>query len=292
MAAIKNQTNYEQQIEILRSRGCIIQDENLAKDILSKTNYYRLTAYFLPFKLSDDTYITGTDFNTVYQIYEFDRKIRTILFSAIEEIEVHLRSTLAYYHAHKYNPLGYLDNNNYSPKHRYTEFIFRIENEKTKRKKEPFVKHHINKYGGNFPIWVMIELFTFGLLSHFYSDLPTDDQKYIARNYFDTYPKALASWLKCCTDLRNFCAHFGRLYYRRFASIPAGIPEIDTSNERSLLALIMVLKNLYRDSVKWNKEIFTPVSSLVTEYKESIQLSCIGFPADWEMNLKAGIESV
>jgi abortive infection bacteriophage resistance protein len=286
MTTIKNQTSYEQQIEKLRSRGCIVQDEAFAKEILSNINYYRLTAYFLPFKQPDDTYKPGTDFNTVYEIYEFDRKMRIILFSAIEEIEVHLRSTLAYYHAHKYQPLGYLDNANYYPKHKHTIFLSRIEGEKKKREKEPFVEHHIKKYGGNFPIWVMIELFTFGTLSHFYSDLLTEDQKYIARNFFQTHPKALASWLKCCTDLRNFCAHFNRLYYRRFTSIPAGIPEIDTTNERILFAVIMVLKNLYRDSAKWNKEIFTPLSTLVDEYKESIQLSCIGFPTDWEIKIK------
>jgi abortive infection bacteriophage resistance protein len=84
MATIKNQTTYEQQIEKLRSRGCIVQDEAFAKEILSNTNYYRLTAYFLPFKQADDTYISGTDFNTVYEIYEFDRKMRIVLFSAIE----------------------------------------------------------------------------------------------------------------------------------------------------------------------------------------------------------------
>jgi len=286
MAVIKPPTTYKKQIEKLRSRGCIIQDENHAVDILSKVNYYRLTAYFLPFKKHDETYIDGTDFNTVYQIYEFDRKIRLNLFSAIEEIEVNLRSILAYYHAHKYGSLGYLDNKNYSPKHKHIEFISRIEEEKKKRLKEPFVQHHINKYGGNFPIWVMIELFTFGTLSHFYTDMPLNDQKFIARNFFKTHQKTLSSWLKCCTDLRNFCAHFGRLYYRIFTSIPDGIPELDKNNQRSLFAVIMTLKNLYTDPLKWNKEIYASLSHLINDYKTSIQLSCIGFPSDWDVKLK------
>ena len=164
-----------------------------------------MTAYFLPFKQSDESYDSGTDFDTVYQIYEFDRKMRLILFSAIEEIEIFLRSTLAYYHASKYDALGYLDNKNYYPKHKHHEFLSRINTEIEKRKKEPFVKHHIDKYGGNFPIWVMIELFPFGALSHFYSDMQISDQKHIARTFFKTHQKALRSWLICCTDLRNFC---------------------------------------------------------------------------------------
>jgi abortive infection bacteriophage resistance protein len=286
MNSAKSPTTYKQQVNKLRSRGCIIQDEASAITVLSKINYYRLSAYFLPFKQSDDTYVSGTNFDTVYRIYEFDRKMRLILFSAIEEIEVNLRSTLAFYHAHKYGALGYLDNKNYNLKHKHTEFISKIEIEKQKRVKEPFVQHHANKYGGNFPIWVMIELFTFGTLSHFYADLPIDDQKYIARLFYKTHKKTLVSWLKCCTDLRNFCAHFGRLYYRIFTSIPNGISELTANNQRSLFGVIMVLRNLYVDTAKWNKEIYMPLNTLINEYKSSIQLSCIGFPSDWDIKLK------
>ena len=286
MAKTKSPKSYEQQLELLRSRGCIIPNEANAIKILSKVNYYRLSAYFLPFKQTNETYKNGTDLDTIYQIYEFDRKIRLILFSAIEEIEVNLRTILAYYHAHKYGALGYLNYKNYNPKHKHDEFLVRVEEEKKKRIKEPFVQHHINKYDGNFPIWVIIELFTFGTLSHFYADMRTEDQKHIARNFFETHPKALRSWLKCCTDLRNFCAHFGRLYFRIFTSIPSNIPEINLNNERSLFAAIMVLRYLYIDTDKWNNEICTPIGSIINEYKTSIQFSCIGFPVDWGIKLK------
>ena len=39
----------EEQIEILKERGCIISDISFARETLSKVNYYRLTAYLLPF---------------------------------------------------------------------------------------------------------------------------------------------------------------------------------------------------------------------------------------------------
>lgn len=166
-----------------------------------------------------------------------------------------------------------------------TEFLSKLESEKQKRIKEPFVKHHNNKYGSSFPIWVMIELFTFGVLSHFYSDLPVKDQKIIARKFFNVHNKTLASWLKCCTDLRNCCAHFGRLYFRIFTSIPDGIDELTTGNQRSLFAGIMVLRGLYPDTKKWNQEICGQLFALVAKYKSSIQLKCIGFPDDWKTKL-------
>jgi abortive infection bacteriophage resistance protein len=75
-------------------------------------------------------------------------------------------------------------------------------------------------------------------------------------------------------------------YYRFFTSIPKDIPELDENNQRSLFAMIMVLRNLYVDSQKWNKEIYTPLVSLINEYKEVIRFSCIGFPDDWEGKLR------
>ena len=48
----------------------------------------------------------------------------------------------------------------------------------------------------------------------------------------------------------------------------------------------MVLRNLYVDAAKWNKEIFMPLSALINEFNTSIQLSCIGFPVDWEIKLQ------
>ena len=286
MPTVKPSTTYGQQIEKLRSRGCIISDEIFATTVLSRVNYYRLTAYLLPFRRPDGSYVQGTDFNTVYRIYEFDRKLRHIFFSAIEDIEISLRSTIAYYHAHKYGPLGYLSDANYNPKHNHTNFIGKLEAEKERRKKEPFVAHHKNNYGDKLPIWVITEIFSLGMLSFFYSDLPTCDQKLIARVFFNTHSKTLKSWLKCCTDIRNGCAHFSRLYYKKFTSIPDGIPELDQTNNRSLFAAAILLKSLYVDTAKWNSEVLSGVISLFGEYGNDIQLGHIGFPADWEGKLR------
>jgi abortive infection bacteriophage resistance protein len=80
------------------------------------------------------------------------------------------------------------------------------------------VKHHIENYDGQFPLWVICELFTFGMISYFYNDLTTEDKKkFVGAEY-----KEMVSWLRCCTDLRNICAHYVRLYYRIFSAMPSG----------------------------------------------------------------------
>jgi abortive infection bacteriophage resistance protein len=286
MVSVKLPTTYADQINKLRARGCVIADEPHAVEVLSRVNYYRLTAYFLPFKRANGSYAPGTDFNTIYRIYEFDRKMRHLIFSSVEEIEIFVRSTFAYYHVHKYGALGYLDHKNYNGRHKHTEFIAQINAEKQKQSKELFVQHHIAKYGGMFPLWTIIELFSFGTLSHFYADLAVDAQKHLSRTYFATHPRTLSSWLYCCTVLRNICAHFGRLYFRKFTVIPNGIPELDQTNERSLFGAVMAVKSLYTDAAKWNKEFHTSISALITEYQNEIQLKHIGFPPDWEVKLK------
>jgi abortive infection bacteriophage resistance protein len=85
MGQLKLPTTYSQQIDKLRSRGCKINDVPFCTKVLSEINYYRLSAYFLPFRKKVRTYKYGTDFNTIFQIYEFDRYLRNILFGAIEE---------------------------------------------------------------------------------------------------------------------------------------------------------------------------------------------------------------
>ena len=76
---------------------CPRGDIFLYGDILVNIGYYRLSAYFLPFKSFNGTYMDNLSFERVYRVYEFDRKLRNLLFSAIEVIEVSLRTRLAHY---------------------------------------------------------------------------------------------------------------------------------------------------------------------------------------------------
>ena len=82
MPQLKPPTTYEEQLQILHQRGVRFEDSERCRSILAAVSYYRLTAYFLPFKDKGGGY-NGVAFERVYQIYEFDRKLRRILFSAV-----------------------------------------------------------------------------------------------------------------------------------------------------------------------------------------------------------------
>ena len=296
MADVKKWTSFQAQLEKLVERGCIVNDRKFCIDTLKRVNYYRLTAYFLPFRESDGRYKPGTTFEKVYGTYEFDRKMRTILFSAIEEIEIFLRAQLAHYHAEEYGELGYCDPQHFSAYCNHDEFMNRFQAEVDRNDKLLFVKHHVGKYGGSFPLWAAVELFSFGTISFFYSNLKTQDQKRLLKVMYPNTPignKVLMSWLRCCTDLRNTCAHYSRLYHRIFPAQPK-TPKVNltVSNEFSfilqdrLFDMIYVLRCLYPKEKEWNGAILAPIRALIEQYETHIDLKHIGFPLDWEKRLE------
>lgn len=283
---LKPPTTYQEQIEILRNRGCIIDDPVFCESELKRINYYRLSAYFLPFNKTANAYVPGTSFRRVCKIYDFDQKLRHILLLAVDELEIFLRSQFAYYHAHKYGALGYMDAANHNTSHNHEKFLDLIGAEVESNKNVLFVKHHIDNYDGNFPIWVVVELFTFGMLSRFFADMLRADKKALSKTLFNENEQNVQSWLYCCSSLRNICAHYGRLYFRIFSAVPRNLPLEYQQQERRLFASVYALKNLYPSREKWNNEIMTQLEALIEQYSEEINLEHIGFPEDWKTALR------
>lgn len=278
---VKKPTTYEEQLLKFKSRGCIVADETFAKMKLQQINYYRLTAYFLPFKTDSGNYRPGTSFDTIYRIYEFDRKLRNLIFSAVEEIELMLRTRLSYYHAHKYGALGYMDKSNFNKKHDHEKFIEGIEKSIEHNKRQLFVAHHIEKYESRFPIWTIIELFTMGQLSFFFSDMLRADKKTVAKSVFCATDTDVSSWLYCLTNIRNYCAHYSRFYFNIFAAVPATPKDFPYTLKDRVFDYLLVVKFLYPDFSKWRNAFLQNLYSLVEEYAGAIDMRCIGFPENW-----------
>lgn len=291
---VKKPELFCKQIEKLKEHGCVIDNFEQAIIILNKINYYKLSAYFLPFRKADGTYIEDTSLLKIYKIYEFDRKLSTLLYGIIQEIEVFIKTQIAYYHSNKYDSLGYMDNSNINPKfeEQHTKLISQFNKEVRRNKDLLFVKHHLEQYDGNFPLWVAVELFTLGNTSQFYSQLKTTDKKVIAKSIsYITQTNCthfqLASCLKCLTELRNKCAHFARLYYTKFTSTP-NLPNTLSSQAFILgkkyiylYSYIYVLKVLYPSPENW-LNIVTDLKVLIEKYDEYIDIKHIGFPDNWE----------
>ncbi len=125
-----------------------------------------------------------------------------------------------------------------------------------------------------------------GMLSYFYADLQSGDQKSIAKEVYGTSVACLKSWLRCITDLRNRCAHYSRLYDWSFTALPKMPKGFDTLQNRKLFSQVLVLKLLYPDKKEWSSNIMIELKAVIEEYENDISLKHIGFPQDWYEQLE------
>lgn len=89
--------SFEEQIQILRDRNLIINNEQYAKWCFSNYGYYSLiNGYSKPFLKDIDNEIYKDDilFERIVQQYKFDRDIKSITFQRIIDCENHLKTVL------------------------------------------------------------------------------------------------------------------------------------------------------------------------------------------------------
>ena len=103
---LKGPTTVPEQIQLLKSRGLTIDDENLAVQYLSHVSYYRLGEYWYSLQSDKENHIFKPQsvFSDVIFLYEFDRELRMLLFDVIERIEISLRTKLIYHLSHEFGP--------------------------------------------------------------------------------------------------------------------------------------------------------------------------------------------
>ncbi|ADK16320.1 Abi family protein [Clostridium ljungdahlii] len=291
---LKEPRTFEEQLEILKDKHMKIDNDDKAINVLKITNYYRLTAYALQFNKNDD-YAYKISFTDMYKLYEFDKALRSLILDILEDIEIAFRTYMAYSLSIKYGTEAYKNSDLFKDERFYNGYddvagkhhkglIDEIKLEIHNNRKELFVKHHLIKYKGRFPIWVLVEIFSFGMLSRTYSNLNTADQKDISRNCFNINNQLLESWAENLSYIRNICAHYGRLYNKKMAIIPKLHNRYneykESINSNRLFISILGIKELTKNGSKWG--IFqNKLKKLLNEYKDVIDLRLIGFPENW-----------
>lgn len=281
---IKRPRTYGEQIQILKDRNLVIEDEQYARKVLSKINYYRFSAYTLSLKDKDEFH-EGISFEHIFKLYEFDRKLRLLLLSRLEGIEISIRTKMSYHIAHKYGAIGYLNKSNFNNEEYFMDMKRQIHNE-IERSKEIFIAHHNSRYEGVFPIWVAIEVTSFGQLSKIYSNLKTNDQEDLA-NLYSNNRLYIRNWFYVLSTLRNICAHFGRLYNRHLP-IHLKLSKNDRGkigHGNTIFSAIYVVSKILGEKDLLNSFI-TDLSALIEGYDDVIELNRIGFPDNWKAVLE------
>lgn len=235
--------SFEDQLALLESRGMNVGDRAAALAYLERVGYYRLSAYWYPFRRWElqqdqqngairytrtDDFLPDTHFRDAVALYLFDKQLRQMTTDALERIEVALRVDIAYLLG-KRNTFAHLHASELHP-----TFALRPEGANgtvhatwldryaklVAQSKEDFVKHYHQTHGPDLPIWVAVELLDFGALSKLFAMMKVGDQQAIAQKYGIAEWQVFQSWLRSLSYLRNLCAHHSRLWNRNVVARP------------------------------------------------------------------------
>lgn len=278
---LKQPTTVDEQINILKSRNVIIENEEYAKNFLKIFNYYFVTGYLHPYKLKNDKYNYPSFNNIVYQV-KFDMRLREICMYCIDIIEKGLKTIIAYHFSHNYEcgNIAYSDELFFpGNEEKHKRLIFHYRNSEHNNKDLPFVKHNKEKYG-ILPTWVAIELFTMGNVENFFKILNSATVKEIEKSI--GFPKnKIANWIENIRIFRNMVAHNQRLYNFPIMSTPIKAKEYKEQSGR-IFDYVVVMKYLFLDKSDWNEYVIPRFEYIFEDFKEDVKLECIGFPKNWK----------
>lgn len=288
---LKPALTYDEQINKLKfDHNLEISYVDFAKDILKKVNYYRLSGYGIGLKKSDNKehYKDNITIEHLFKLYCFDSQFKNNLIKTIEQIEIELRTQIAYHLSVKYGSDVLMNEDYFSKilnkdgKTIYSIVINNLNKEISRQKNKPFVKHHLEKYGGNFPIWVSVELMSFGNLSSLFSILIDEDQKAISE-YYNTEPIYLKNWILCLVEVRNVCAHYTRLYNMPLKANPRLYNENKKykTKQNKIFPILLIIKRILNSNDQWYS-LLKDLKNTFNKYSGSFNFSFMGFPSNWE----------
>jgi abortive infection bacteriophage resistance protein len=298
------------QIALLRARGLDVPDDPKAEEYLSRIGYYRLSAYWYPFRAApvdsssqlSDTFKAGSSFKTAVDLYAFDKALRLQLLDALERIEIAIRTFIAL-QIGKHDPWAHRIPSLLHPRFAYqlqrsgrtlhADWLQKLD-DKAASSKEEFADHFRRKYPRSpMPVWIAVELLDFGPLSHLLSGLRGRDQGEIAVKLGVSRANLLVSWVRSLAFVRNVCAHHARLWNRPLIEqprlpAPGEIPLLEhlaTSpyvNRRvySALAVARYLLLAANPRTKWPIRLRDHIATFPRSQLVSIKTS--GFPPDWD----------
>ena len=221
MKYTKPPLTYEQQADLLLARGLVADKAELVAK-LTAVSYYRLSAYWHPFKRPDNTFAPGTTVATVWRRYTFDRQLRLLVMDAIERVEIAVRSRLVYELVHRHGAFAHLNATAFSgiPAAEHQRLLDDL-HDSAQRSREVFVEHFQKTYDEfpDLPLWTAAETMTFGQMLTMFRHCGKHIQRDIGAG-LQISGNVLRSWLLTLNYIRNLCAHHARLWNRELAIKP------------------------------------------------------------------------
>ena len=298
----------EEQIEILKLRNMIIEDENKAYKILHKNNYYYLINGYKDLFLKQknkDEYIKNTRLEEIYAVYKFDKNIKINFLKYILLIENEIDTYIAYEFSKSYGHKDYLIPKNFNNSNSKIPLIekfindINLEIDYQYKSSNKMIMHYLNTYK-YIPLWVLVRILSFGKVSKFYSLMKQREQNAISRK-FNMQILEFKIYLQNLTLIRNICAHDEKLYdiktkSRIYPTIYHEKLNITRNNKflyatRDLFSIVIILKSLL-EKEDFNKFYSEVVKEIEILEKKLITISInkvlykMGFPKNYKKLLK------
>lgn len=277
------------QINLLQKRGLTIDNIAKATHLLENLSYYRLSGYWYPFlqDKKNHKFRSNATFEKVFNLYCFDRKLRQLILSEIEKIEIALRAKMIYILSHNSNAFWFLDGKLFRNSDKHRKSLVKISNE-YKRSDLIFINEFKNKYDNPYPpSWITLEILSMGTLSMLYGNLKPIRPKRDIADYFGIDKDTLSKWLHSLVYVRNICAHHSRLWNRVLGIQPIRVRKAKNewlsntsiANNKSYYILSIILYLL--QTINPNNTFSSKLKQLFNEYP-NVDLEAMGFPIDWE----------
>ena len=295
----------DEQIEILKNRGLVINDIDKAEELLLRENYFFINGYRHIFMKNhkEDSFIPGTTFEELYAVFQFDRSFRNVLFKNLLIVENNLKSIIAYKLSKKYGirEKDYLKPSNFSQDIKKVRQVNDVLNKikrqiKLNGRQHSATLHYISNYG-YVPLWILVKLLSFGMINELYSILKPDDKLAIAE-YYNLDVETLGIYIALLSNYRNLCAHEDIVYdHRTQKEIPDTRYhmelDVPTTNDEyvygknDIFAVIIMLKCMLTESdfIDFVNEVSYDLNLLdgrVNIIPQSKILDRMGFPSNWE----------
>lgn len=295
----------DEQIEILRNRGLVINDVEKAESLLLSENYFFINGYRHIFLKNhkDSNFIKGTTFEELYAVFQFDRNFRNILFKNLLIVENNLKSIISYRLSKKYGikEKDYLKPSNFSLDSKKIRQVNDVLNKikrqiKINGRQHSATLHYLSNYG-YVPLWILVKLLSFGMINEFYSILKPEDKLSIAQ-YYNLDVETLGIYIGLLSNYRNLCAHEDIVYehrtqktipdtkYHRLLDIPMMNDEY-IYGKNDMFSVVIMLKQVLNknDFTNFVNEVSYELSLLdgrVNVIPQSKILDRMGFPSNWE----------
>ena len=305
MAMSKDFKTIDEQITILEFKGLKVEDKDYARQVLLRENYFFLNGYRHLFVKSnnDRRFLEGATFEELYSLFLFDREFRNIIFKNLLIIENNIKSITAYQLSKKY---GYKESDYLKPRNftsnpeksrQVNDLIKKMKRQvRVNAPQHAATMHYVSNYG-YIPLWVLMKVLSFGIVSELFAILKREDQKDIA-DIYEVEVESMINYLPILANYRNLCAHedivFEHKTQRELENTiyhkMLGINKMDGEyvyGKNDLFALIIIIKQLIKPNEF--KNLVSEIDRALKHLEYNLNtitivkvLDRMGFPENWK----------